>query len=141
LKNLYLLALQANFIEQISGLENLAGLNELYLQQNAITKIEGLSTLTELTTLDIAYNKLTEVTGLASQRDTLEELWLNWNQIGDFEETMAELQKFHKLKTVYIADNPMVKGHSSYLEVVKSKLPRVEQIDGYMLKQLFNFKG
>jgi protein phosphatase 1 regulatory subunit 7 len=97
--------------------------------------------LIELTTLDIAYNKLTDVSGLASQRDTLEELWLNWNQIENFEATMAELQKFHKLKTVYIADNPMVKDKSSYLEAVKAKLPSVEQIDGYMLKQLFNFKG
>jgi Leucine-rich repeat (LRR) protein len=31
LKNLYLLALQANFIETIEGLEELAGLTELYL--------------------------------------------------------------------------------------------------------------
>ncbi len=34
----------------------------------------------------------------------------------------------------------MVKG-VSYLEMFKERLPQVEQIDGYMLKQLFNVKG
>jgi len=53
---LYLLALQANFIDKIEGLDGPDSLNELYLQQNQIKKIENLEKLSDLTVLDVAYN-------------------------------------------------------------------------------------
>jgi len=49
---------QANFIQQISGLETLVNLEELYMQQNQIKKIEGLEHNKALQTLDIAVNKV-----------------------------------------------------------------------------------
>ena len=42
LKNLRILALQSNLIEHISGLKELANLEELYLSDNKITQISGL---------------------------------------------------------------------------------------------------
>ena len=60
-----------------------------------------------------------------SQAECLEELWINMNVLNDLEHTIEVLSKLHKLKTVYIADNPMVKG-VSYLEIIKERLPKVE---------------
>lgn len=102
--------------------------------------ITGLNHLTELTTLDVAYNKIVEISGLEAQAGTLEEFWINMNVLNNLEGTMAQLNLLKKLKTIYVADNPMVKG-VSYLELFKEKLSHFEQIDGYMLKQLFNVKG
>ena len=102
--------------------------------------ISGLDNLTELTTLDVAYNKIETITGLEALAETLEEFWINYNVLGNLEAAMAQLHGLKNLKTIYVADNPMVKG-VSYLELFKDKLPQIEQIDGYMLKQLFNVKG
>ena len=102
--------------------------------------ISGLENLSELTTLDVAYNKIEAISGLDTLAETLEEFWINFNVLGNLEAAMAQLHGLKKLKTIYVADNPMVKG-VNYLELFKDKLPHIEQIDGYMLKQLFNVKG
>ena len=102
--------------------------------------ISGLDNLSELTTLDVAYNKIEAITGLEALAETLEEFWINYNVLANLEAVMAQLHGLKKLKTIYVADNPMVKG-VNYLELFKDKLPHIEQIDGYMLKQLFNVKG
>jgi len=47
------------------------------------------------------------------------------NVLNDLEHTIEVLSQMQKLKTVYIADNPMVKG-VPYLEIIKDKLPKVE---------------
>jgi hypothetical protein len=47
------------------------------------------------------------------------------NVLNDLEHTINVLSTLKKLKTIYIADNPMVKG-ISYLEIIKEKLPLVE---------------
>jgi protein phosphatase 1 regulatory subunit 7 len=140
LRNLGILALQANQIERIEGLEGLSSLTELYLQQNTITRIENL--VPQLETLDIAYNKISVVEGLEGCT-SLSELWLNWNGIEDPHSTLAALAPLGKqLKTIYLADNPMVvklneAAPNGYHHAVKEVLPNLEQIDGYMLKQLF----
>ena len=99
-----------------------------------------MDNLSELTTLDVAYNKIATISGLEALSETLEEFWINYNVLNDLEGSMVQLHGLKKLKTIYVADNPMVKG-VSYLELFKEKLPQIEQIDGYMLKQLFKVKG
>ena len=47
------------------------------------------------------------------------------NVLSDLEHTINYLQSMKKLKTIYIADNPMVKG-VSYLEIIKERLPHIE---------------
>ena len=76
----------------------------------------------------------------------LEELWLNMNAITDPELTLAHLRPLTSLKTVYLADNPVVPaltalaGSDGYHLWLKQQIPSLEQIDGYMLQQLFRMK-
>jgi len=76
----------------------------------------------------------------------LEELWLNMNHITDPELTLAHLRPLTSLKTVYLADNPVVPaltalaGSEGYHLWLKQQIPSLEQIDGYMLQQLFRMK-
>lgn len=76
-----MLTLQANFIEEITGLDELPQLEQIYFQQNSIKKISGISNLPNLEIIDLAVNNITEISGLDSQADTLEELWINDNKI------------------------------------------------------------
>lgn len=76
-----MLTIQANFIEEISGLEELPQLEQIYFQQNKIKKISGLQNLKNLEILDLALNEITEISGLESQSETLDELWINDNKI------------------------------------------------------------
>ena len=76
----------------------------------------------------------------------LEELWLNMNLITDPESTLAHLRPLTTLKTVYLADNPVVPaltalaGSDGYHLWLKQQIPSLEQIDGYMVQQLFRMK-
>jgi protein phosphatase 1 regulatory subunit 7 len=67
-------------VNELSGLVNL---EELWLGKNKIERIEGLEQLTKLRRLDVQSNRLTHVDGLATQRETLEELFLAHNGIED----------------------------------------------------------
>lgn len=140
LSSLYLLALQANFIDKIEGLDHLSSLTELYLQQNQISAIEGLESLPDLLTLDVAYNNLTSLQQLPP---LLEELWLNMNQLADPENILGHLKALKHLKTVYLSDNPVIKAlptTDKYHLYLKEQVPSLEQIDGFMVQQLFRMK-
>jgi Leucine-rich repeat (LRR) protein len=71
---------------------------------------------------------------------SLEELWLNMNHISDPTTTLQHLLPLTKLKTIYLADNPVVKGLNEasggqgYHLYLKQKFPSLEQIDGYMVQ-------
>jgi protein phosphatase 1 regulatory subunit 7 len=109
----------------------LVNLEELYLQQNQIKKIEGLNNNLQLETLDIAVNKIVKLEGLA-HLPRLTELWINWNAITDDTEN-REYLKTLKLKTIYLADNP-VANHDEYEEMLKTAIPTLQQIDGNHLR-------
>lgn len=133
LPNLSILALQANQITQLSGLENLETLEEIYLQQNLITKIENLQDLTSLEVLDLAYNKVQVIEGLETQKETMKELWLNWNAIEE-ETSINYLSTLANIETVYIADNPVIKKIQNVKDLILSVAPKIKQIDGNMLR-------
>lgn len=50
-----------------------------------LTQIENLSTLTNLDTLDLCMNKITSLKGIENLKE-LTELWINNNEIEDFNE-------------------------------------------------------
>lgn len=67
---------QANRLTQISGLEALTELQELYLSENGITKIENLEKNCKLSTLDLAQNRINTIENI-SHLESLEELWVS----------------------------------------------------------------
>jgi len=62
--------------------------------------------LKKLEILDLAVNELDEISNLDSQFDSLEELWVNNNQLTKWEE-VEYLGKMKKLDNLYIACNPV----------------------------------
>ena len=95
-------------------------LEELYLQQNQIKKLEGLENNLKLETLDVAVNKIVKLEGL-DHLPVFTELWINWNAITDEAENRDYLAKL-KLKTIYLADNP-VANVANYEEMLRSSIP------------------
>lgn len=71
----------------------------------------------------------------------LTELWLNMNKISDPKQTLITLSHLKCLQTIYLADNEVVQKlkeiNPEYHAFLKECVPSLEQIDGYMLKQLF----
>ena len=68
-----------------------------------------------MVTLDIAVNKVEKLENI-DHLPHLEELWMNWNNLADTEENREYLRKL-KLKTIYLADNPMSQD-DSYQEML-----------------------
>ena len=59
-----ILVLSSNKLTDVTGLEKLTKLEELYLGDNQLTNVKGLEKLTQLTDLNLDGNKLTDVKGL-----------------------------------------------------------------------------
>lgn len=85
LKSLRKLDLGANRIRVMEEdeLSGLVSLEELWLGKNKIENIGGIEKLTKLRRLDVQANRLTVVENLTTQKDTLEELYLSHNNIGN----------------------------------------------------------
>ena len=78
LKNLKILNLGDNKINEIQGLENQYNLTHLTLANNAIIKIEGLESLSNLQVLNLTNNKITDITPI-SLNSALTQLYLTKN--------------------------------------------------------------
>lgn len=117
-------------------------MEELYLSHNGISKIEGISTLVNLRILDVSSNKLTSVSGTEKLTRyhkfpsfilcnmlifprviiwnlhwiyvcSLEDLWLNDNQIESLESISEDVAgSREKLTTIYLENNPCVSFHT-----------------------------
>ena len=81
-RNLEVLHLQENQIENISSLASLTDLTVLILHDNLIGDIVPLAGLTRLTTLQLSANKISSISSLAGIV-ALEYLYLSANQISD----------------------------------------------------------
>lgn len=130
LKGLYMLTLQANFIEEITGLDELPNLEQLYFQQNKIKKISGISKLIKLEILDLAVNELTDISGLESQAETLDELWINNNQVADWKSLEYLGNTCKKLNNIYIACNPVYSRTQEFKDKLKLTVPCLTQVEG-----------
>lgn len=89
-------------MREISGLETLTGLEELWLGKNKITEIKGLGTLTNLKILSIQSNRLRTMTGLDALIN-LEELHISHNLISE----ISGLSHNTKLQVIDISANPI----------------------------------
>ena len=91
----------------MTGMEDLVQLEQVYFQQNFITKISGLENLKNLEILDLALNKLSVLENLESQAESLDELWVNDNQISDWSSIEYLGKTLKNLNNIYMAVNPV----------------------------------
>lgn len=142
LKHLEFLVLEGNNISDIKPLSNLVGVNRLVLFKNQIEDIKPLSGLTNLTDLLIHNNRIKDISALKelplrwldlsdnqiedlsplSEIPTLETLYVNNNRISDID----VLLQLPKLKSVYIANNPLDEKAAYAIKILGKKGVKVE---------------
>merc|ERR1711988_1558049 len=89
------IALQMPVIQKIdASLSQLKKCKHLRLSTNSIDKITGLNGMECLTILSFGRNQLKSVAGLEAVQDTLEQLWVSYNQISN----LAGIEKLHNLQ-------------------------------------------
>ena len=130
--------MQSNRLTQISGLDGLTNLEELYLAHNALTEISGLDRNLRLRTLEISNNQIKHLTNL-KHLPSLEELWASSNLLHSFEEIETELRDKQNLTTVYFEANPLqFESPALYRNKVRLALPHIQQIDASKLPSYLN---
>ena len=91
------ISLQAPVIQKMdAALSGLKKCKHLRLSTNSIDKITGLNGMECLTILSLGRNQLRKIEGLDANCDTLEQLWVSYNQIG----TLAGIEKLHNLEAL-----------------------------------------
>ncbi len=83
------------------ALQQLQQCEKLSLSTNIIDKISNLNGLTHLKILSVGRNCLKKIEGLDGVSETLEELWISYNQI----EKCNGLEQCKKLRVFYCANN------------------------------------
>ena len=102
LEKVTILDLRRDKLTDVTGLEKLTKLEELYLGDNQLTNVKGLEKLTQLKKLSLTLNKLTSVKGLENLTQ-LKELYLNDNP----DLTKAQIDELQKaLPKCKIISNP-----------------------------------
>lgn len=84
-----------------STLATLKACKHLALSTNAIEKITGLSGMESLRILSLGRNLLKKLENLDSVSETLEELWVSYNQIAG----LAGVEKLVNLRVLFISNN------------------------------------
>ena len=96
------LNLDDNQLTDVTALQELTQLKELYLYNNQLTQVTGLKELTQLTSLYLNGNQLTDVTAL-KELTQLTRLWLRGNP----DLTKAQIDELKKaLPKCEIKSNP-----------------------------------
>jgi len=88
-----------------NALSSLKKCKHLRMSSNAIGKIEGLAGMDALTILSLGRNALKKIEGLNEVSDTLEQLWISYNQIASF----AGIEKLVNLQVLYCSNNKIDK--------------------------------
>ena len=142
-----------------NSLSTLKKCKQLRMSSNAIGKIEGLAGCDSLQILSLGRNNLKKIEGLNDIADTLEQLWISYNQIGSFAgiEKLVNLQVLYasnnkinawpeierlqalpKLREVLLVNNPLhnkteAEGANWRIEVLK-RLEKIKNIDGALVE-------
>ncbi|RKO97788.1 hypothetical protein CXG81DRAFT_29536 [Caulochytrium protostelioides] len=96
------LLMQQPFITKMdSTLSTLVKVEHLALSSNMIDKISNLQGLSNLKILSLGRNCLKKIEGLDAVADTLEELWISYNQI----ERLNGIECCKKLRVLYASNN------------------------------------
>lgn len=125
-----MLTLQANFIEEITGLDELVNLEQLYFQQNKIKKISGLQNLKNIEIFDIAVNEVETIEGLEAMADSLDEFWVNNNKITDWSNLEYLGKTMKKLNNLYLAGNPVHQRGKEFKEKLRTTVPCLKELEG-----------
>lgn len=105
-----------------NALSNLKKCKHLRMSSNAIGKIEGLAGCDSLQILSLGRNNLKKIEGLNEVADTLEQLWISYNQIG----SLAGIEKLTNLQVLYISNNKI----NSWAEVERLQaLPKLRELN------------
>jgi len=130
----------------------------LRMSSNAISKIEGLAGCDSLQILSLGRNAIKKIEGLNEVADTLEQLWISYNQIGSFAgvEKLVNLQVLYcsnnkidkwpeverlqalpKLRELNLTNNPLWQKHDAEgnwrIEVIK-RLEKLKSLDGALIE-------
>merc|ERR1719163_1237368 len=84
-----------------ASLSALKKCKQLRLSSNAIQKIEGLAGMDSLQILSLGRNGIKKIEGLNEVADTLEQLWISYNQLG----SLAGIEKLTNLQVLYASNN------------------------------------
>ncbi|HMS69676.1 MAG TPA: leucine-rich repeat domain-containing protein [Saprospiraceae bacterium] len=122
--NLVELSIHNNNLKEISNLEPLISLKRLMLNQNKITKIQGLGFNNRINRLYLNDNLIEEIEGI-NHLNSLEVLRLQNNKIKDIE--WFEIEKFPKLKELYLYNNPFTISKLNALSVNVNNLAAVRK--------------
>ena len=140
------------------SLSTLKKCKQLRMSSNAIQKIEGLQGMDSLTILSLGRNAIKKIEGLNEVSDTLEQLWISYNQIGSFAgiEKLVNLQVLYcsnnkidkwpeverlqalpKLRELNLVNNPLWQKHDAEgnwrIEVIK-RLEKLKSLDGALIE-------
>lgn len=88
-----------------NALSTLKKCKHLRMSSNAIGKIEGLAGMDALQILSVGRNAIKKIEGLNEVADTLEQLWISYNQIASF----AGIEKLVNLQVLYASNNKIDK--------------------------------
>ncbi|GIL45615.1 hypothetical protein Vafri_2814 [Volvox africanus] len=120
-------------------LSTLKACKHLALSTNNIEKISSLSGMENLRILSLGRNLIKKIENLDAVADTLEELWISYNQIASLISSWSEIDKLavlDKLEDLLLVGNPLYNDYkennatSEYrIEVVK-RLPNLKKLDG-----------
>ena len=101
LEKVTILDLRSNKLTDVTGLEKLTKLKELYLAKNQLTNVKGLEKLWQLTRLHLHSNQLTDVKGL-EKLTQLTHLNLTSNKLT----SVTGLENLTQLTHLYLENSP-----------------------------------
>lgn len=84
----------------------------------------------KLEIFDLAVNEIDTIEGLESQSETLEELWINNNNISSWDSIDYLGKTLNKLDNLYIAVNPVYSRGNEFKEKIKKSVPCLKQLEG-----------
>lgn len=131
-KNLEVLWIQKNNIQDLSPLKGLTRLNSLVLSNNSIDNIEALKDLIELQTLYIDNNNITDI-GALKELNMMETLVISNNKISEISvlEGKTELKSFESYGNSEIRDISYLRDSLKleFLVIVDSKISDIRVLE------------
>ena len=119
-----------NFIERITGLDNLIHLVWLDLSFNRIQRIEGLENLKRLQVLALYQNQISKLENL-DHLPHLNVLRLGKNRISNRDDVLY-LRRLRRLRTLSVAGNPMCQSEG-WEDYIKALLPNLVCLESHMI--------
>ena len=136
LTKLRVLSMQSNRIQSLYDFDcsTLENLHELYFSHNGITEIDAKLQMhcINITTLDFGNNRISNLENVSLMHN-LEELWINNNQLNNFNDIESQLKANDKLSCLYLEGNPLAADTQFRLKI-KLALPQLQQLDATYLK-------